>query len=101
MSWVWFKGGCNVIWCKSLGSNSAVEHYYNYGYSPDYIDSNLPQIGLSNTALVVDQGKIVCNFTRDNTNQNGDYYEINEKSQYYYVIGYGKGTKIIKKASFD
>ena len=79
-----------------MGSNSAVEHYYNYGYSPDYIDSNSPQIGLSNTALVVSQGKIICNFTRDNSNDNTDYYDITEKSQYYYVIGYGRGNKNMK-----
>lgn len=72
--------------CKYVGSGSssnAVEHYYNTGYSTALLDTNNPTIGITDASMTVDaSNNLICRFTRDNTNSNSRYYNLNAGSPY-------------------
>ena len=63
------NGGVAVV-CSNYNGNSSVEHYYLNGYVPQLIDANVPGTGLSNVQVSVDDGWLVCSFTRENSFNN-------------------------------
>ena len=65
-----------------------VYHYYNYGFNPDYLDPNNPQIGLSNMTISTQNNNLLCSFSRDNSNPNKNYYNLNTQ-QAYLAAAYG------------
>jgi len=95
---VWFAVGfndfpimdkANVVICQSLPNSQSVRHFYNNGYSVELLDSDQPTLGLSNTALLIDQDKLTCTFTRQNSNANSKYFDLNSKAPYV-VAAYGE-----------
>jgi hypothetical protein len=76
----------NAVVCKS-GSQNVVQHYYNDGYSPILVDSKIPMLGITNSKIQVDGPILKCTFTRDYSNSNVNYYDINNPA--YLMIAYG------------
>jgi hypothetical protein len=88
---VWFAIGfndlpkmdkANVVVCQSLPNSRSVRHFYNNGYSVELLDLDQPTLGLSNSALIIDQDKLTCIFTRQNSDANSKYFDLNTKTPY-------------------
>lgn len=56
------------------------------------MDSINPNLGLSNTSLVVNGDNMQCSFTRDNINGNQYHFNINNGTQAYVLAAYGVGA---------
>ena len=72
--------------CKYVEGESAIEHNVNNAYISTQMDSNRPDIGLSNFKLVRDDTSITCHFTRQNTHFNENYFNV-YGGYYFYMIG--------------
>ena len=72
----------SVVVCQSLPNSRSVRHFYNNGYSVELLDLDQPTLGLSNSALIIDQDKLTCIFTRQNSNSNSKYFDLNAKTPY-------------------
>lgn len=105
---VWFAVGfndlpimdkANVVVCQSLPNNKSVRHFYNNGYmGVELLDSDQPTLGLSNSALLIDQDKLTCMFTRQNSNANSKYFDLDNKDPYVVAAfgkNYGSGTLFV------
>ena len=74
--------------CKSSGSVTTIEHYYNQGYSSVAIDLTNRAIGLTVSSISFNQNTMTCSFTRDNSNANSKYFDLS-KSAPYILVAYG------------
>ena len=83
------KPNADVVICKSSLTFNSIEHYYNEGLVPKYMNEFNKFEGLSNFYLVVEDNKITCGFTRDNYNSNPKYINITEINKLYLISGYG------------
>lgn len=70
------------MFCKNNDGISSVEHYYLNGYLPGYINATVPKLGISNARISVDQGYIICQFSRRNNFENSRYYDTNNNEAY-------------------
>ena len=70
---------------------TSVEHYFNQEFNSDLLDNSNPTIGLTSTAIIIDQGFLNCKFTRDNSNINKKFFDI-YKNNTYILIAYGSGN---------
>jgi hypothetical protein len=59
-----------------------VEHYHNNGYSPSLLDSMNPSLGITKESLSLSNGNALCSFTRENSNSNKLYFDLNADSPY-------------------
>ncbi len=89
-----------MVVCKSGSSVKTVEHFYNQGYYPILIDSASSQIGLSQTSVTIEGTKILCKFTRDNSNPNSKYVPLSIDNPPYFVIAFGKLSPSSGKSFF-
>jgi hypothetical protein len=81
--------------CKNLANVVAsVTHYFNFVFLPVVLDSNQKQIGLTNANVSVNGNNLTCSFTRDNTNANSRYYDMNANTAGYLLVAYGSGRFI-------
>ncbi len=60
-------GGAVAVVCKNVNGKGVIEHYYMNGYSPQLLDNMNPSVGLSAVSISINQGFLVCQFTRENT----------------------------------
>lgn len=79
--------------CKNpTWTNSTVEHYYNSGYSTSRLDPNNPSLGLYDASITVSVinglNTLTCRFSRDNSNPNPKYFDLNTNSPYV-LAAYG------------
>ena len=83
------KNPTNVVICKSNFNESSVEHYYNYGYtSTPFLASN-PTIGIKNAVIAVENNHLVCNFTRNNFENEENYFKITNNTKTKLIAAYG------------
>ena len=68
----------------------SVQHYYNMNSNSALMNPASPTLGLSNTAVNVNQGIFTCTFTRDNSNPNSRYFNLNSNSPYV-LVAYNGG----------
>ena len=59
--------GAVAVVCKNVKGVGKIEHYYLNGNVPQLLDVNNPSVGLSNVQITINQGFLVCQFTRENT----------------------------------
>jgi hypothetical protein len=59
--------GAVAVVCKNVNGKGVIEHYYMNGYSPQLLDNMNPSVGLSAVSISINQGFLVCQFTRENT----------------------------------
>lgn len=92
-----------------MSSKVSVSHYINSGmYTPPVlIDSNQPNIGLSNSQVVTIQqqprSNISCSFRRDNSNSAAGYIQVNDISELFMIVAFGSGNFLnfsIKRRAF-
>lgn len=75
--------------CLNGANSKTVQHYYNTGYSTALLDSSNPTIGISSSTVNVDaNNNLICKFTRDNSNANANYFNVNSASPYI-LVAYG------------
>ncbi len=85
-------GGTIAVVCKNQNGKGIVEHHYLNGYQPQLVDSSNPSAGLSSMSVTINQGFLVCQFTRDNL-FNGFVSTIN--TGYAYVLSaFGAGENL-------
>ena len=97
----------SAVVCKSTSNGKTIQHYYNNRTTPSLIDQANPTIGLTNTKLTFDSQFIICSFTRENSNSNPRYYNINNNP--YVLTAWGtnrftgpnSGKKITYLKLFD
>ena len=89
------KQGGNGIICKSNNGRNSVSHYSLDNYVPDFLNGTKPDVGLSNTNVIVDEGYIICQFTRENKYDLQNYYDTT-KNAAYLLIAFG-GLTLGKK----
>ena len=82
--------GASVVMCTSSQGSMQVMHYYNNGHRSSLLDTNEPSIGLSESNITLDENYLVCSYTRENSNSNGKYFDLN-KSSPYIQVAYGSG----------
>ena len=92
------KNGASVVICTSSASGTAVQHNYNANYNTLVLDSNNQQLGLSKVAVASSNGVLACSFTRDNSNSNANYFNLNENTLPYVIVGYGPLSSTGKSA---
>ena len=78
------------MWSFATSQNTnAVHHYYNSAKTtPNLFDSANPILGISNSALSVDNNNLICSFRRDNSNSNSKYYDVSAKNPRI-IVAYG------------
>lgn len=84
---MFIKGGASVVVCKFGDNGNAIEHYYNEGLNPIYLDSSNPTIGLKNMNISVENSVYKCSFSRDNSNSNPNYFQVDSNTKYCYMLG--------------
>jgi len=77
-----------VVVCKNGETRKSVEHYYN-GNSVQLLDSNDPAVGISNGNVQEENGRIICSMTRDNSNPDVKYFDVNAKNPFV-IAAYGR-----------
>ena len=87
------KDGTNPVICRNPSSGSAtVENYNNNGYAtPSLLDSANPTLGISASSIIISGTNLICSFTRQNSNSNSQYYNLNTQSPYI-IAAYGQIT---------
>ena len=88
---VGFMSGSNAVVCYA-GESATVQHNFNNGYSSSIMNINQPKIGLSNTYVAVNNGKVSCKFTRDNSNSQSGYISVTPEFSLYLIVAYGSGN---------
>ena len=79
-----------VVVCKVSNGVGTVEHYYTTGKTtPNYLDPDNPNIGLSNASVSVGNGQIQCKFTRESFIEGNSRYCDSRTS---YILLMAKGT---------
>lgn len=65
---------------------STIQHFYNEDHdTPDVLDSDNPNVGLTNSVITVNDGYLICKFTRVKKNNSVDnYFDLNN---HFYIIG--------------
>lgn len=82
-------GTISVV-CKNNNGVSSIEHYYLNKYQPQLVNQLNPSVGLSNIQVSVNQGYLVCQFSRENTFNN---YVANIATGLAYMsVAYGQGS---------
>ena len=79
----------NVIICKSKQTKSSVEHYYNTGHRSNQLVSSNPNIGIKNAIISISNGVLNRSFTRDNTNNANNYFQITNSTKSYIIVAAG------------
>lgn len=51
----------------------------------------MPDLGLSNARLIIDQGYMICQFTRDNSLEFPNYFDTT-KNEAYLLVAFGSLT---------
>ena len=83
------KNGASVIVCLNpLQGNKTVQHYYNSKYRSYLLDLSNPTIGISSSSINVYDKSLVCSFTRENSNTNRKYFNLNTQLPYI-ISAYG------------
>ena len=83
--------------CRSSSSVKAIEHYYNNNYFSSVLDSSDRSVGITNAIVSTTNNNLVCNFTRDNTNNKQNYFQISNNTNTYLIVAYGPLSKIYVK----
>ena len=95
------KDNASVAVCTNILGDTSLKHYYNsninYKYS-NILDPMRPSLGLSNLNLITNQGNLIASFTRDNYNQNQNYFNLRNGAAPYIIVAYGTG--LFKKKIF-
>ena len=81
-----------MVVCIKWNRGDSVQHYYNTAYSSVYLDTNNRQLGLENLAVSFVNGRLICTFTRDNSNANANYYNTTLNPNPYFIFAYGVPT---------
>ena len=68
--------------CKNENGKASVEHYYLNGNLPELINATDASMGISNARVRVDQGFMICEFSRKNAIANIKYYDVNNNEAY-------------------
>ena len=79
--------------CKNNDGKSSVEHYYLNGYLPEYLDPVNPSVGISNSRIMIDEGYMICSFTRDNFVSNVNNYYDTLNFEAYLLVAFGQMTQ--------
>ncbi len=84
--------------CKSRISGSSIEHFYNNNFQSRILNASNPTVGISNAKIGIINNSLVCSLTRDNTNDQQNYFQITQTTNTYLIMAYGSlGSKIIFK----
>ncbi|CAF0906542.1 unnamed protein product [Brachionus calyciflorus] len=78
----------NVVVCKRGSNLTTIEHYFNDGLVPKYLNPLNKYEGISSTSITVLNRTINCKFTRDNSNSGPKYLNLNSQ-KLYLIAGYG------------
>jgi len=88
------KDNASVVVCTNILGATSLKHYYNsninYKYS-NILDPMRPSLGLSNFNLITSQGNLICSYTRENYNQNQNYFNLRNGASPYILVAYGTG----------
>ena len=84
------KTGASAIICNNPSSGSkTVQHYYNTGtVTPSLLDSANPTLGITSSSVTVSGSNLICSFTRENSNTNANYFNLNANDPYL-IAAYG------------
>ena len=86
-----------MVICKSNFNESSVEHYFNNGYmSKPFLATN-PRIGINNAVVTVENNHLVCNFTRNNFENEDHYFNITNNTKTHLIAAYGPFSKLCIK----
>lgn len=80
--------------CTNILGQTSVKHYYNTNINYPYsilMDLSRPSLGLSNVSVVTSERTFICSFTRDNSNENENYFNLFNGAKPYIVFAYGTG----------
>ncbi|CAF1082591.1 unnamed protein product, partial [Brachionus calyciflorus] len=80
--------GASEVVCKKSGSQTFVEHYYNDGLNPIYLDDTNRTIGINKASVTASGNYLTCRFYRDNSNSNSRYLNINTEALFV-LFAYG------------
>ncbi|CAF1019989.1 unnamed protein product [Brachionus calyciflorus] len=84
--------GASVVVCKQGINLTTVEHYYNNGLNPEYLNSSNKFEGLSSVSVKIDGSFMICKFSRDNSNKNSKYMNLNTQ-KIFLSVAYGSLQK--------
>lgn len=68
----------------------SVEQYYLNSYLPELLDGGYPTRGISNSRLTVDDGYIICQFTRENSYDGINNYFDTTSMEAYILVAFGE-----------
>ena len=79
---------------------TSVEQYFNVGYTyPTLFNPNEATIGITNSAVKIEDSKLICSFNRDNSNSDERYFNLNTKSPFV-IVAFGRVNGISLKFFF-
>jgi hypothetical protein len=81
--------------CKSRISGSSIEHFYNNNYQSSVLNALNPTVGISNAKVSIINNSLVCSLTRDNTNNQQNYFQITKTTNTFLIMAYGSLGNII------
>jgi len=69
-----------VVLCKNSPNEKSIDHYYNTAKNePFLLDQTNSSIGLSKTSIDIQNGFLICNFTREKKINLNNYFNLNKK----------------------
>lgn len=79
----------------------SIQRYFNEGkFTPSYLDSRIPELGISDPKIFIKNDFIICSFTREKSNPNfSNYFDLKDKFHIlsaFGQIGSSGGELIIK-----
>ena len=78
----------DVVICLNTVTNKTFLHQYNSAYGSDLMDPNNQQLGLTNQSISTTNNVLTCSFSRDNSNSNSKYFNLNTQTPYL-IVAYG------------
>lgn len=81
--------GTDVILCMNSGGTSSVQHNYNNNYASSIMASGTPLLGITNANVQAVGSNLTCSYTRDNSNSNANYFNLNTNQSPYIAVAFG------------
>ena len=68
-----------MVLCKNTPNEKSINYYQTTGkIRPELLDESNPTIGLSDSNVTLNQGFLVCSFTRDKKAHSNNYFNLNK-----------------------